>query len=188
MITALDDLLKKVIMNDDEKAFERIFFDFFAPLCLFASRYLDKREDCEDIVQNVFFNLWEHRKKLVILSSGRNFLITNVKNACIDLLRKRYTEESYREKESLKDESDPLDTYSLYAVSELKEQVDAALALLPVNVRRSFEMNRFDGKTYNEIADECNISVKTVEAHISKALRLLRNELKDYTYFSALFL
>lgn len=188
MAEALDDLIKEVILNDDEKAFERIFFDFFAPLCLFAGRYLDKREDCEDIVQNVFYNLWENRKKLVIFSSGRNFLITNVKNACIDLLRKRYTEENYREKEALKDERDPLDTYSLYAVSELQEQVDAALALLPENVKRTFEMNRFDGKTYSEIANECNISVKTVESHISKALKLLRKELKDYTYFSALFL
>ena len=59
-MTALDELLTKVIIDDDEKAFEKIFFDFFAPLCLFANRYVDRKEDCEDIVQNMFYNLWEH--------------------------------------------------------------------------------------------------------------------------------
>lgn len=187
-MTALDELLTKVIIDDDEKAFEKIFFDFFAPLCLFANRYIDMKEDCEDIVQNMFYNLWEHRKKLVIFSSAKNFLITSVKNACIDFLRKQYTVENYRVKEIEKGEEDPLDTYSLYAVSELEEQVSAALALLPDNVRHSFELNRFEGKTYNEIATECNISVKTVEAHISKALKLLRKELSEYSYFTTLFL
>src|SRR5574344_795738 len=187
-MTALDELLTKVIIDDDEKAFEKIFFDFFAPLCLFANRYVDRKEDCEDIVQNMFYNLWEHRKNLVIFSSAKNFFITSVKNACIDFLRKQYTAENYRMKGIENSEEDSNDTFSLFAVSELERQVKTALTMLPDNVRHSFELNRFEGKTYNEIASECNISVKTVESHISKALKLLRRELREYSYFTTLFL
>lgn len=184
----LDILLKQVVENDDENAFKQIFFDFFAPLCIFAHRYVDSREDCEDIVQNMFFALWEHRKGLVINCSIRNFLITNVRNACIDFLRRQYVQQAYAEREIQKGEQDPMDTAMLYAVTELEEKVKVALALLPENVRQSFEMNRFDGKTYPQIAQECNISVKTVEAHISKALKVLRVELRDYIYLCVLFM
>lgn len=80
------------------------------------------------------------------------------------------------------------DTFSVLAVSELKEQLDKSLAQLPVAVRQAFELNRFEDLTYNEIASQMNISVKTVEAYISKALKLLRVELKDYLPFISLFL
>lgn len=80
------------------------------------------------------------------------------------------------------------DTTTLYAVSELEERLNMALAKLPENVRHTFEMNRFDGKTYPVIAEECGISVKTVEAHISRALKLLRAELKDFLPLLLLFL
>lgn len=80
------------------------------------------------------------------------------------------------------------DTTTLYAVSELEERLNIALAKLPENVRHTFEMNRFDGKTYPVIAEECGISVKTVEAHISRALKLLRSELKDFLPLLLLFL
>ncbi|MCD8181777.1 MAG: RNA polymerase sigma-70 factor [Bacteroides sp.] len=184
----VDYLFGQIIYKDDERAFQELFFDFFGPLCVFAHRYIPDKATCEDVVQDVFFLLWKNRKKIVIKSSARNFLITNVRNACIDYLRRREVETAYAEKVTAKDYSHECDTETIFGISELEERINAALTKLPDNVRQSFEMNRFDDKTYTQIAEECSISVKTVESHISKALKILREELKDCLPFLLLFL
>lgn len=176
----IDLLFIRILTRDDVTAYKKLFFDFFAPLCLFAKRYVEQKEVCEDIVQGVFFQLWKNRHQITITTSARNFLVTSVRNACIDWIRRRDMEVAYREREFTNGVANEEDTTTFYAVSELEEQLNMALAKLPKNVRQTFEMNRFDGKTYPVIAEECGISVKTVEAHISRALKLLRTELKDY--------
>ena len=186
--SAIDSLFGQIIFKDDKQAFQTLFFDFFGPLCVFAHRYIENKPMCEDIVQDVFFQIWKNRKKIEITISARNYLITNVRNACIDALRRMELERSYIEKNSLKSEADTYDTITLLSTSELEERINAALAKLPENVRRSFELSRFEDKTYLQIATEMDISVKTVEAHIGKALKLMREELRDYLPFILLFL
>ena len=184
----IDLLFIRILTRDDVTAYKKLFFDFFAPLCLFAKRYVEQKEVCEDIVQGVFFQLWKNRHQITITTSARSFLVTSVRNACIDWVRRRELETAYQEKQFVSGVSNEEDTTILYAVSELEEHLNMALAKLPENVRHTFEMNRFDGKTYLVIAEECGISVKTVEAHISRALKLLRSELKDFLPLLLLFL
>lgn len=189
----LNDIFARIIFQESEEAFKDLFFDFFGPLCLFAGRYIEDKATCEDVVQEVFFQIWEHRKQLKIQQSARNYLITSVRNACIDYLRAnqmklQYTQafdinESIINKHAINEEAS-----SVLAISELKEQLDKSLAKLPEAVRQAFELNRFEDLTYNEIAVQMNVSVKTVEAYISKALKLLRIELKDFLPFISLFL
>lgn len=189
MEASIDYLFGQVIYKDDEIAFQKLFFDFFGPLCVFAHRYISDKAACEDIVQEVFFQFWKNRKKTVITTSARNFLITNVRNSCIDYIRHKEVEAAYAEKIISNDKtSGSNDIGTVYAVSELESRMNTALAKLPGNVRRAFEMSRFEDKTYAQIAAENNLSVKTVEAHIGKALKLLREELKDYLPFILLFL
>ncbi|MDR2763876.1 MAG: RNA polymerase sigma-70 factor [Tannerella sp.] len=173
-----DELFWKVVVKDDEPAFRTLFYQFFTPLCVYAMRYVSNREDCEDIVQETFLKLWKNRKSVEINSSFRNFLVTSVKNACIDHLRKQDTELAGKEWFARNHAGESSE--NLYAVTELEQVLNTALARLPENIRTVFEMNRFDGKTYSEIADAQQISVKTVEAYITKALKLLRNNLKDF--------
>lgn len=178
-ISTIDSLFWKIAIKDDEIAFRTLFFQFFSPLCVFAHRYVDSWETCEDIVQETFFKIWKNRKNIEITTSSRNFLITSVKNSCIDFLRKQETEQNWqqREMENYNSRYTPGDIYSTI---ELEQMLSAALAKLPDNIRIVFEKNRFDGMTYAEIAAEHNISVKTVEAYMTKALKHLRIELKDY--------
>lgn len=184
----VDYLLGQVLFKGDEKAYQELFFDFFGPLCVFAHRYIFDKETCEDVVQDVFFQLWKNRKKIVITSSARNFLVTSVRNACIDYLRHKELEKVYIDKLVVKDRFSDADASMICCVSELEERLNEALAKLPENVRCTFEMNRFEDKTYTQIAELCEISVKTVESHISKALKVLRKELKDYLPFLIIFL
>lgn len=184
---SVDALFWKIALKDDEEAFRILFYNYFPSLCVFAGRYIDDKESCEDIVQETFLKIWKKRKSLEINTSARNFLVTSVKNSCIDYLRRRETEENYLIyhtgfHENLYTSDD------IYTVRELEEMITVSLGNLPENIRAVFEMNRFEGKTYPQIAEECNISVKTVEAYMSKALKQLRVELKDYLPFSMLFL
>ncbi|MCE5177930.1 MAG: RNA polymerase sigma-70 factor [Porphyromonadaceae bacterium] len=174
----LDNLFRRVSFRDDQEAFKELFFDFYPSLCVFAQRYISSPETCEDIVQDTFFHIWKNRKKIEITSSFRNFLITSVRNNCTDYLRKQSTRQSYAEKHSSQDITDTPE--ELYSIRELEEMLFKALDQLPPNVRRAFELSRFENKTYNQIAEEMEVSPKTVEAYISKALNLLRAELKDY--------
>jgi len=173
-----DLLFLRIALKDDEEAFRILFVEFFSSLCVFAHRYIESWETCEDIVQDTFFKVWKNRKNIEISTSGRNFLITGVRNNCIDYLRKLDTKMSWQQKELLNNPSDTAE--SLYSAVELENMLNKALARLPENIRLIFEKNRFEGKTYTEIAAEQNISVKTVEAYMSKALKQLRIDLKDY--------
>ncbi|MDR2773292.1 MAG: RNA polymerase sigma-70 factor [Tannerella sp.] len=181
-----DDLFWKMALKDDEESFRTLFYQFFAPLCVYAMRYVPNREDCEDIVQDTFLKIWKTRKSMEISRSFRNFLIIAVKNACIDHLRKQESE--FACKEQFIENHTAESPEDLYAVAELERMLNAALAKLPDNIRVAFEMNRFEGKTYSEIAEEQNLSVKTVEAYMTRALKLLRNELKDFLPVLLLFL
>lgn len=175
----IDDLFWRIAVKDDEMAFRSLFDQFFSPLCVFAHRYVECWETCEDIVQEVFFKIWKNRKEIEISTSSRNFLITSVRNSCVDYLRKQETELNWQQKESQNTPSH-CTTEELYSTLELERLLTDALAKLPDKIRTVFEESRFKDMTYTEIATEHNISVKTVEAYMTKALKHLRVELKDY--------
>lgn len=167
-IDKTDMLFRKVSLQDDEEAFRILFYDFFAPLCVFAHRYLEEMETCEDIVQETFYRIWKNRKDLDIQISARNFLITSVRNACLDLIRKQEIEKRWIEKRLEEDTEEEYE--DLYTTQELESLLNQALDKLPEQIASTFRMNRFDGKTYVEIAEEKQISVKTVEAYMTRAL------------------
>lgn len=174
----IDQLFWRIALKDDEEAFRILFFEFFSSLCVFARRYIDDWDTCEDLAQDTFFKIWKNRKSIEVDTSSRNFLITSMRNSCIDYLRRQDSARIWQEKELRKKLEYTSD--DLYSHIELEQMLTDALSKLPENIREVFEMNRFEGKTYKEIAGEKNISIKTVETYMSKALKTLRVELKDY--------
>lgn len=183
---SLDALFLRVALKDDEEAFKRIFFDFYPPLCVFAGRYISSSETCRDIVQETFFTIWKNRKKIEIATSFRNFLITAVRNKCTDYIRREALHENYIK--NTKETPVFPSANEIYTLHELQHIIDNALQKLPQNARQAFELNRFHDKTYIQIAEEMQMSVKTIESYISHALKVLREELKDYLPFIILFL
>jgi len=186
---AFDHLFRKVAFQDDEQAFKELFLEFYPALCVFAMRYITQEETARDIVQDVFFKIWKDRKNMDINTSFRNFLITSVRNGCTDYLRKQELENRYREKSMLSaihaSSEEPEEVYTL---KELETAIGEALEKLPPNVREAFVMNRFGGMTYVAIAEKMAVSPKTIESYISRALKILRLELRDYLPFLLLFL
>ena len=178
--TDLEILFQQITRQDDVKAFEQLFDQFFAPLTCYANRYIDSLEVCEDIVQEFFFKIWKKRRELVIKTSVRNFLVTSIKHSSIDYLRRKETESHYFEKQITTEDTESDSLEALYSAHELEEMLMAALAKIPPHIREVFEMNRFQELTYREIAEEKGLSVKTVESYMSKTLKILRVELKEY--------
>lgn len=180
-----DTLYLKIVLEDDHDAFKELFFEFYPSLCVFAGRYISSKEICEDIVQDVFYNLWKNRKTIGIHSSIRNFLLTSVRNRCADYHRRQSSHSKYLDNLSSIYFSEAPD--EVYTIKELKEILQTALQKLPLNVQKAFNMSRSQNMTYKEISIEMEISPKTVESYISHALKFLREELKDYISIALLF-
>ncbi len=175
--TYIENLFRKIAIHDSRQAFKELFFEFYPALCIFAERYVHSKETSEDIVQEAFLKIWKNRKTLDINVSFRNFLITTVKNGCMDYLRRQSTAFKYAEQAQSTAFISPEE---LYTLNELETLIREGLEKLHPDVRQVFEMSRFEGLTYNEIAVRLSISPKTVESRMSKALKLLKNHLKDY--------
>ena len=169
----------------DKSEYERIYYDFYDVLFALGKHYLMNENDAEEIVQDAFLKLWDVHTDLNDQSNVKNFLYTLVKNNCLNQLRNKqnaarliknyqYLEIQYNY-EALEKMSDNFIQYQ-----ELKDKIDIAIQELPEDLRIVFEMNRFGDMRYKDIAAELNLSEKTVEARMSKALKILRSKLKDY--------
>jgi len=165
----------------DENAFELLFRKYFTRLCGFANKFLNDPEESRGVVQEVFIKIWEGRDEIDPDDSLNAYLFKITRNICINRLRRKKVESKYVELYKLvyveHSEATPLD--SLLAV-EVNDDIAAAVTRIPPGCRRIFELSRIEGLKYSEIATALKISVKTVEGQMSKALQILRLELKDY--------
>jgi RNA polymerase sigma-70 factor, ECF subfamily len=171
--------------KDDKNSFKIIFNDLYQPLCHLSQHYLEDQDEAKGVVQEAFVKLWEIRHELTPNSNLRNFLFTLVKNNCLNILNRRQILLKHHEKirwmemryqyESLNRLGD-----NYLEFNELKEKIDLAVRNLPEHCRVVFEMSRFEDLRNREIAEKLGVTQKTVEAHLTKALKILRNDLKDY--------
>ena len=174
----IDFMLRSITLYDDEVAFRYLFEHYYPSLCLFAKRFIDDRETREDIVQEVFFRLWDKRTQITVTSSAHNYLLTSVRNLCLNYLRRQEVQQPFEE--SLFDQPDDEEGDRLIQLRELEEQLAQALAQLPPEYRLAFELNRMEGKSLEEVAQRMGVSTRTVERYRDKAIALLQTELKEY--------
>jgi RNA polymerase sigma-70 factor (ECF subfamily) len=168
--------------------FEKLFREHFTALCCFARKYLGDMDSCKEIVHSVFIRIWENRAEFDWKKPAKSYLFTSVYNRCMNFIRdnrKFITGDPDAIREEITDTSEFSGTLE---VAELEGRIRKALQKLPEKCREVFKMNRFEGKKYAEIADALDISVKTVETQMSRALKILRDELRDYLYVLILFL
>ena len=174
----IDFMLRSITLHDDEVAFRYLFEHYYPSLCLFAKRFIDDRETREDIVQEVFFRLWDKRKQITVMSSAQNYLLTSVRNLCLNYLRRQEVQQPFED--SMFDQPDDEEGDRLIQLRELEELLEQTLAKLPPEYRLAFELNRMEGKSLDEVAQRMGVSMRTVERYRDRALALLHTELKDY--------
>lgn len=176
----------------DEKTNIKLFNDIFTThrerYIRFAYSYTYNQEAAEDLVTESLMYYWENRNRLQDIQDIPLYILVTVKNKCLDYLQRERTWNNIAENLlSNKEWELQMRISSLEACEpealfskEVQELVSQALAKLPEKSSRIFIMSRYEGKNYQTIAQETNLSVKSVEFHISKALTILRKELKDY--------
>lgn len=170
------------IKKGDEKAFEALYKSFFSMLCMFSYRYVKKTEIAEEIVQDVFFHIWEKRNQFELTTSFKSYLYKSVHNNSLKHLRHQKIVLAYENSTTFSG-SEKVTGQNFLEESEVYQILHGVIDDLPERTRDIFQLNRFKGLKYQQIADHLQISVKTVEAHMSNVLKILRTRLKDYGTF-----
>ena len=172
------------LRRGEKEAYLEVYNDFYGLIFHLSLQYLRDQRISEEIVQDTFVKLWEIRETLNDQFSLRNFLYTITKNNCLNYLRnqkiilKHQENLKYLEMQFNFEALEKLGSYMEF--EELRQKIDYAIALLPDGVRETFLMSRFEELQYKEIAERLSVSIKTVEARMTKALKILRTELKDF--------
>jgi RNA polymerase sigma-70 factor (ECF subfamily) len=178
----------ELLAKKDENAFEQVFKTHFKSLHSYACTILKDEVYSEEIVQQVFFKLWERADHIAISGSIAAYLFRAVHNESLNYLKHQKVKAThqmhvaYSMKHAVESPSKTLQA------RELEKKIQVALNELPEQCRTVFQMSRFDELKYREIADKLNISVKTVENQIGKALKILRVKLEEFLPLLFIFL
>ncbi len=171
-----------------QEGFEHLFHSRYAELCSYANVFLNDLDAAEEIVQDLFVKFWENRENINISSSVRSYLFRSVRNSCLNFIKHKKIEETYKQYNEEQRESGTVSVDDEFEGSELEIQIRKAIDQLPPKRKEVFIMSRFEGLKYKEIAEKSGISVKTVENQMGKAIKFLRQKLADYTAFLILML
>ena len=178
----IDDFTVRSFVQGDMRAFDRIYYVYNSKLQKFVYSLLKTEADTEEIVQDVFVKLWENRDKLKKSASFESFLFTVAYNTTISLLRKRANESRYVEYvKSIQIEIGDFDTVENPDWEEVNKKLYSLIEKMPARQREVFKMKYFQGFSYKDIAGKLGISVNTIENHIAKANKFLKENLgKNY--------
>lgn len=170
--------------------FQKLFRLHYKTLCMHAYKYLADSDESQDAVQEVFVKFWEIKQDMVNDKNALYYLITAVRNNCISRLRKKVHTLSMEDETVYNKITDtPLETAEEDKENtDIQTLVDQALALLPPKCGAIFRMSRIDKLTYQQIATELGISIKTVENQMGKAISIMREFARThYIPLSVLF-
>ncbi|MGV8093771.1 MAG: RNA polymerase sigma-70 factor [Mangrovibacterium sp.] len=171
---------EKILMTDHEVRFNELFAAYCQPLCRYAYRLLGDMEEAREVAQDTFTKFWEKGNIGRDETALRSFLYTLARHICIDRIRANRTFKKYRKKILMKYACDYNGLSDKVVSDELDRALEKEIALLPPQCQIVFKLSRFEQLKYKEIAAQLGISVKTVEAHISKGMDILRTKLSDY--------
>src|SRR5215204_4117290 len=184
-----------LLAQKDEAAFEQMFKTHFKRLHAYAFTILRDEIQAEEMVQQVFFKLWERNVRkdsfgetLSMTGSATAYLYRAVHNESLNYIKHQKVRSNHQLNVAYSMKNEVEHPAKKIMAGELEKKIHSALNELPEQCRTIFQMSRFDELKYREIADKLGISVKTVESQMSKALRLLRVKLVDFLVFILLFI
>ncbi len=173
------------IRAGDERAFESLVLAHYNELCVFTARMTGSRATAEEIVQDVFLQLWRQRDRLAVSGSIVAYLYVAVRNRALNELHRerrwrRWIEQVTRERDEDAGRAGRLDADERVRSRDLEQAIERAIAALPPRCRQVYVLRRQEGLSYAEIAQLVGVTPKTVDVQIGKALRLLRRYLAEW--------
>jgi len=180
--TILDNeaFIKNVIKTNPEKGFELIFKRYYAPLCNHAIKFVYSKEIAEDMVSEIFSNFWIKKSYETITGRYRSYLYQALRNNIYGYLRNEYAKNPDFLNSQQEDSFECNTPQKILLFQELNNKIDASIKSFSPQCQKVFLLSRVEGKKNREIADMMNLKIKTVEAHMMKALYILKNSLSAY--------
>lgn len=173
-----DSYLFEEIKSGNKPAFDKLFRMYYQDLCRFAMFNSCSPEDAEEIVQDLFFKIWQNKNSISLTSSIKSYLFSATKNSVINKFKHEKVKSKYVE--SHHDDNYELDSSELMEQQQSADKIQAVINKLPEKRRQVFTMSKIDGYKYKEIAKKLDISIKTVENQMGEALKFLRENLSGY--------
>lgn len=168
------------IREGNERIFEETFRKYYQSLCNYANSILKEMDEAEEVVQNLFLSIWEKRSDLEISISLKSYLYRAVHNHCLNRIKHLKVREEYQQYAVNFYDASYESVSQTVMKNELETKIEEAIKKLPEQCRLIFQMSRFEELKYHEIAEQLELSPKTVENQIGKALKILRVELAEY--------
>lgn len=168
------------IRRGDSKSFELLFNQYADALVRYAATIVKDQDEAEDIVQQLFVGVWTKKEALEVTSSLKSYLYRSVYNSSLNKIKQQTVKEGYAEYFSYVSDGTSAAANAEMDRKETDAVIQKAINDLPEQCRIIFRMSRFEQLRYQQIADQMGLSVKTVENQMGKALKHMRERLKDY--------
>jgi RNA polymerase sigma-70 factor (family 1) len=174
--------IRQAFRDDPRKGYELLFRRYYRPLCSHTVRYVYSKEVAEDIVGDIFLIFWKNQIHEQITTSFRSYLYASVRNRAYNYLQWEFKKSADIDTipESFLTHSIEETPQTMLQFDELFHKIERSIAMLSPQCQRVFLMSRFENKKNKEIAAELSIALKTVEAHIKKALEQMRKSLEGH--------
>lgn len=182
----IEELIERM-KNDDKTAIDEIFNYYYPRLYNFSKNILKIEDDIDDILQDVFLKVWLSRSKINNHETFNSFIFTITKNAVLNLIRAKINNQAFKEEFSKRAMASEYISLNSYEFEEIKTEIDKLVAKLPEKRQIIFRLSRNEGLSHKEIAVKLNISEKTVEYHITHAIKFLKKSLNDIGLLSLLY-
>lgn len=176
--------LMKQIKAGNTIAFDALFEKYSRRIFNFSMSILKSSEEAENITQDVFLNLWVNREKIERESSVKYYIFTIAYNSAISIIRRKLKDAHFLDYlKSLQDlNQEPVNLQVEY--NDLVERLNEIINNLPVRQREVYLLHKVEGLKYSEIAERLNISVNTVENHMSRALKTIREKIENSSFLA----
>lgn len=178
----------KSFKKGEEAAFKYFYDKYFRRITSFSIQFIYDQDEAENLAQEAFINLWQNRKEIESINGIQSFLYTYAKSKCLNLIRHNKVKDKFKN-DLLNHKERELDIEVLNSIqfdtlelTELERIINESINDLPPKTREVFIKKRFENKKNAEIAEEMNVTIKAVEAHMTKALKILKTKLSDYLF------
>jgi RNA polymerase sigma-70 factor (ECF subfamily) len=176
-----DKLLFSKVTHGDKHSFDILFQKYYSQLVRFAVGYLHDGPSAEEVVQDVFVRIWENAQRIEIETSVLAYLYSSVRNQALNCIKHEKVKKKYEQEQVTVVDSDEYDFEEKVNVKFFRQILTSVVGDLQKKCREIFEMAKFEGLTYDEIAEYLQVSVKTVENQMGIALKKIREVMLPYS-------
>ena len=175
------------LKNDDKSAVDELFGYYYPRLYHFSKSILKIEDGIDDILQEVFVKIWLNRYKIGNPDTFNAWIFTITKNEVLNLIRNNLKDQTFKDELFLRSVAEEYQTQNLIEFEEIKAGIDKIVTSLPEKRQQVFILSRTEGFSNKEIAQQLNISEKTVEDHITHAIKYIKNSMKEMGIISLLY-